>query len=219
MIAVQDVSKIYPVRGGAKRCVLDHVSLEVHRGQSLGIMGRNGSGKSTLIKIIGGAVPPTTGTVRREMTVSWPLGFVGGFQSTLSGADNIRFIARLYGVSSEELTAFVEDFAEIGEYIRMPVKTYSTGMCARLTFGISLALEFECYLIDEATAVGDVRFKEKCERALMDRREKGSLIMISHDRKTLRTYCDRGAILNDGRMTLYDDLDEAIETYESLFEQ
>jgi capsular polysaccharide transport system ATP-binding protein len=218
MISVQNVTKIYPVRGGIKRCVLDHVSLDVHRGQSVGIMGRNGSGKSTLIKIIGGAVPPTSGTVRREMTVSWPLGFVGGFQATLSGADNIRFIARLYGVSSEELTEFVEDFAEIGEYIRMPVKTYSTGMCARLTFGISLALEFECYLIDEATAVGDTRFKEKCERALMERREKGSLIMISHDTKTLRDYCDRGAILNDGRLTVYDDLDEAVEIYASMYQ-
>jgi capsular polysaccharide transport system ATP-binding protein len=190
----------------------------VQRGQSIGIMGRNGSGKSTLIKVIGGAIPPTSGTIRRDMTVSWPLGFVGGFQSSLSGADNIRFIARLYGVPWDTLTEFVEDFAEIGEYIRMPVRTYSTGMCARLTFGISLALEFDCYLIDEATAVGDARFQDKCERALMERRERGSLIMVSHSPKTLRDYCDMGAIIKDGRLTAYENIEEAIEIYEAMFQ-
>lgn len=217
MITLENISKTYSVRGAGKRRVLDKISLKIERGQSIGIMGRNGSGKSTLIKIIGGALPPTSGTIRRDMTVSWPLGFVGGFQYSLSGADNIRFIARLYGVKADELTAYVEDFAEIGNYIRMPVRTYSSGMCARLTFGISLALEFDCYLIDEATAVGDLRFQEKCERALAERREKGSLVMVSHDAETLRDYCDRGGIIMDGRLTMYDDVDEAIEAYEALY--
>jgi len=216
MITVRDVTKIYPMRGGGRRRVLDNVSFDVRLGQSIGILGRNGSGKSTLAKIIGGAIPPTSGTITREMSVSWPLGFVGGFQSSLTGADNVRFIARLYGVPAHILMDFVEDFAEIGDYIRMPVRTYSSGMCARLTFGISLALEFDCYLIDEATAVGDARFAEKCERALLRRREQGSLIMISHSAKVLRTYCDMGAVLSDGRLTVYDDLNEAIQIYEGI---
>ena len=216
MIALENITKVYPIRGGGRRTVLDRVSLSVTRGQSVGILGRNGSGKSTLIKIIGGAIPPTSGTVRRDAAVSWPLGFVGGFQSSLTGADNIRFIARLYGVPANTLIDFVEDFAELGEYMRMPVKTYSTGMAGRLMFGISLALEFDCYLIDEGTAAGDARFQEKCNRIMAERRKHGALIMVSHDVGTLRTYCDMGAVMHDGRLTVYDDLDEAISTYENL---
>ncbi len=213
---MRNVAKVYPMRGGGKRRVLDGVSFDIRRGQSIAILGRNGSGKSTLIKIIGGSIPPTSGTVKRSMSLSWPLGFVGGFQHSLTGADNVRFIARLYGVPPNALLDFVEDFAELGDYIRMPVKTYSSGMAARLTFGISLALEFDCYLIDEGTAAGDARFAEKCERALRQRRETGALIMVSHSPKLLREYCDKGAVLDQGRFTLYDDLEEAFVAYEAV---
>jgi capsular polysaccharide transport system ATP-binding protein len=216
VISLKDITKEYPMRGGGKRCVLQGVSFEVRRGQSIGVLGRNGSGKSTLIKIVGGAIPQTSGTIARGMSVSWPLGFVGGFQTSLTGADNVRFIARLYGVPAKVLQDFVDDFAELGDYMRMPVRTYSSGMCARLMFGISLALEFDCYLIDEATAVGDARFVEKCERIMAQRRQTGALIMVSHAAKTLRQYCDRGAILDQGRFTLYDDLEEAIRVYEDV---
>jgi ABC-type polysaccharide/polyol phosphate transport system ATPase subunit len=216
VISLKDITKEYPMRGGGKRTVLQGVSFEVRRGQSIGILGRNGSGKSTLIKIVGGAIPPTTGAIVRGMSVSWPLGFVGGFQTSLTGADNVRFIARLYGVPAGVLHEYVDDFAELGDYMRMPVRTYSSGMCARLMFGISLALEFDCYLIDEATAVGDARFVEKCDAAMARRRQTGALVMVSHSALVLRKYCDRGAILDKGHFTLYDDLEEAIRAYEGV---
>jgi capsular polysaccharide transport system ATP-binding protein len=218
MISFNNVTKVYPTREGGRRRVLDNVSFQIDRGQAIGIMGRNGSGKSTLVRLVSGVELPTSGQIQREMTVSWPLGFVGGFQVSLSGADNIRFIARIYGMDHKTLMDFVEDFAEIGEYLRMPVKTYSSGMRARLMFGISLALEFDCYLIDEGTAVGDIRFREKCERALADRRAQGSLVMVSHEPAVLREHCTCGAVLHDGRMTTYDDLDEAIAAYEETFQ-
>jgi capsular polysaccharide transport system ATP-binding protein len=218
MIAFQNVTKVYPTRDGGKRRVLDNVSFEINRGQSFGILGRNGSGKSTMIRLLGGVEQPDSGKVVRDMSVSWPLGFVGGFQTSLTGVDNIRFIARIYGMAFDNLLEFVEDFAEIGEYMRMPVRTYSSGMRARLMFGISLALEFDCYLIDEATAVGDARFREKCERALAARREDGALVMVSHEARVLRDHCNRGAFLHDGRLTVYDDLEMAIEAYEATYQ-
>lgn len=218
MIAFKEVSKVYPTRNGGRRRVLDNVSFEIQRGQAVGILGRNGSGKSTMIRMLGGLEEPTSGEIVRDMTVSWPLGFVGGFQASLSGADNIRFIARIYGMPHHDLQEFVEDFAELGEYMRMPVKTYSSGMCARLMFGISLALEFDCYLIDEGTAVGDVRFREKCERALAERRERGSLVLVSHEPATLREHCTCGGVLHDGRLTMYEDLEEAFAAYEASYQ-
>jgi capsular polysaccharide transport system ATP-binding protein len=218
MISFENVTKVYPTRAGGKRRVLDNVSFEIHRGQAIGIMGRNGSGKSTLVRLLGGIEHPTSGSIRRDMTVSWPLGFVGGFQVSLSGADNVRFIARIYGLDHQLLMDYVEDFAEIGEYMRMPVKTYSSGMRARLMFGISLAIEFDCYLIDEGIAVGDIRFREKSERILNERRARGSLVMVSHEPEVLRDHCTCGAVLHDGRLTAYDDLDEAIAAYHATFQ-
>ena len=218
MIALQDITKIYRTRDGNKRRVLDNVSFAVDRGQAIGILGRNGSGKSTLVRILGGIEEPTSGTVERQGSVSWPLGFVGGFQISLTGADNLRFIARIYGMPYKALMEFVEGFAEIGEYIRMPVKTYSSGMRARLMFGISLALEFDCYLIDEGISVGDARFREKCERALHERVARGSLVMVSHEAELLRTHCTSGGVLHDGRLTVYDGIDEAIEAYHATYQ-
>ena len=218
MIALRDITKVYRTRAGNKRLVLDNVSFAVERGQAIGILGRNGSGKSTLVRILGGIEEPTSGTVQRDMSVSWPLGFVGGFQISLTGADNLRFIARIYGMPYPALMEFVEGFAEIGEYMRMPVKTYSSGMRARLMFGISLALEFDCYLIDEGISVGDVRFREKCERELAQRLARGSLVMVSHEPDVLRTHCTHGAVLHDGRLTVYDDIDTAITAYHATYQ-
>jgi capsular polysaccharide transport system ATP-binding protein len=215
MIVFDNVTKQYPALDGVRR-VLSGASFTIERGQSIGIMGRNGAGKTTLTKLIGGVEYPTAGKIHRKMTVSWPLGLGGGFQSSLTGADNARFIGRLYGLEMDNLLEFVDDFAELGSYLRMPVRTYSSGMRARLAFGISLALEFDCYLVDEITAVGDSRFRQRCEQALFERRQRGSLVMVSHDPEVLRTHCEIGAILHDAQLTFYDDVDEAIAVYQAL---
>jgi capsular polysaccharide transport system ATP-binding protein len=215
MIVFDKVSKSYPTRNG-RRHVFTDLSFTIEPGSSLGIMGRNGAGKTTLTKLIGGVEFPTSGHIRRGMTISWPLGLNGGFQSSLSGADNARFIARLYGLSTSHLLERVDDFAELGSYLRMPVKTYSSGMRARLAFALSLALEFDCYLVDEITAVGDARFRQRCEQALFERREHGTLLMISHDAIALRRHCRSGAFLHDGKLTFYDDIEEVITAYDAI---
>lgn len=215
MIIVDEITKIHHTRAGERR-VLDRISFVVERGQAIGICGRNGAGKSTLVRLLTGVEYPTSGHVRREMSVSWPLGFGTGFQGSLTGADNTRFIARIYGVPMQRTLDYVNEFAELGEYFRMPVKTYSSGMRARLAFGISLAVNFDCYVVDEVTAVGDHRFTERCRAALADRRKNGSLIMVSHHPETLKAYCQMGAVLSEGRLTFYDTVDETIAAYNIL---
>ena len=214
MIVFDNVSKIYRTRAGEK-IVLDNQSFCIRPGESVGICGRNGAGKSTLTRLIAGLEYPTSGKVTRHFSVSWPLGFGGAFQGSLSGADNTRFIARVYGQSTDDVLAFVEDFAELGQYLRMPVKTYSSGMQARLAFAISLAVKFDCYLIDEITSVGDSRFRERCRIALEERRRHGTLVMISHDAHTLRDHCSSGAILSEGKLQFYDTIDETIAAYDT----
>jgi capsular polysaccharide transport system ATP-binding protein len=214
-IVLRKVNKVYRTRSGP-HVVLSDLDLTIRRGDSLGIMGRNGAGKSTLTRIITGVEAPTSGTVERTMKVSWPLGFFGAVQASLSGADNTRFIARIYGAPIEETLGTVEAFAELGRYFRMPVKTYSSGMVARLAFGLSLAIDFDCYVIDEITGVGDHRFAERCQKALVERRATGALIMISHDINTLKVYCDRGAILHAGELTFFDTIEETYEAYHAL---
>lgn len=209
MIRFDRVSKQYRVRGGA-RTVLEEASFTIARGQALGICGHNGAGKSTLLRLISGVERPTSGTVDRTMSVSWPLGHASSFQSSLTGADNVRFIARVYARDPEAVLAFVEEFAELGQYLRMPIRTYSAGMNARLAMAASLAVEFDCYLVDEITSAGDERFRERCRAALAQRRATGTLVMVSHDQGTLRDYCSTGAVLENGRLTFYDTIDEAI---------
>ena len=208
MIRFDDVSKTYHGRKFEKR-VFSGLSFTVNRGEAIGICGANGAGKSTLMRLISGVEQPTTGTVTRKMTTSWPIGYASCFQTSLTGADNSRFIARVYNRPEQELLDFVEDFAQLGPYFRQPVKTYSAGMAARLAFGVSLAIEFDCYLVDEITAAGDERFRARSEAALVARREKGTLIMISHDPHTLNAYCTRGAVLYGGSLIHFDDVNEA----------
>jgi capsular polysaccharide transport system ATP-binding protein len=212
MIIFDHVTKTYHGRNLVKR-VLDDVSLVIRPGEALGLCGANGAGKSTLLRLIAGVEHPTSGQVRRGMTASWPIGYTSCFQSSLTGADNARFIARIYRQPAEPLLAFVEEFAELGAYFHQPVKTYSAGMSARLAFAISLAIDFDCYLVDEVTGAGDERFRERCHQALSRRRRTGTLVMVSHHPDTLRQYCDRGAVLKDGRLTLYDTIHEAIEVH------
>lgn len=216
MILFENVTKVYHTRRGHKR-ILDDVSFTIGRGRSIGIVGRNGAGKSTLTRLISGIEFPTSGQIRRGMTVSWPIGFSGAFQSSLTGADNARFIARIYRKPVNYVLDMVDDFAGLGDYYRMPVKTYSSGMKARLAFAVSLAVEFDCYIIDEITAVGDSSFRSRCADALRLRRESGTLIMVSHDPNTLREYCDSGGLLQDGHLRFFDSIDETIEAYQGLF--
>lgn len=214
MIDLQHVSKEYPTRTGPVT-VLDRIDLTVRPGEKLGILGRNGSGKSTLIRLVGGAEHPTSGRIKREMTVSWPLAFGGAFQGSLTGLDNVRFICRVYGVDPSSRAPFIEDFSELGRYLREPVKTYSAGMRARLAFAISMAIEFDCYLIDEIIAVGDSRFHEKCNKELFEKRKDRAMILVSHQPEQIATYCDRAAVLHDGTLQRFDDVAHAYEFYQS----
>lgn len=215
MIVFEDVSKTYHIRKFEKQ-VFSHLSFTIKPGESLGICGANGAGKSTLMRLIAGIESPTTGRITRRMSTSWPIGYASCFQPALTGADNARFIARIYGQDEDMLCDYVEDFAQLGPYFHQPVYAYSAGMNARLAFGVSLAINFECYLIDEVTGAGDERFRQRCEEALMQRRETGSLVMISHDPNALLQYCDRGAVLYGGALTFFDTVAEATEVHHRL---
>lgn len=208
MIVADRVAKTYRTRTGPRR-VLDDVSFTLRMGERLGVLGRNGAGKSTLIRLVGGAEQPSSGRVTRGMSVSWPLAFGGAFQPQLTGVDNVRFISRLYAQDPDTNLAFVEDFAELGPYLREPVRSYSSGMRARLAFAISMIIEFDCFLIDEIAAVGDARFHERCNYELFDRRGDRAMMIISHDPGYLRDHCNRWAVLDAGRLTPFDDFDTA----------
>ncbi|NML92243.1 ABC transporter ATP-binding protein [Novosphingobium olei] len=212
MIELEDVVKDYKTNSGPVR-VLDRVNLRVHPGQQLGILGRNGAGKSTMIRLISGTELPTAGSVRRTMSVSWPLAFGGAFQGTLTGYDNLRFICRVYGVDPADCVDFVEDFSELGIYLREPIRSYSSGMRARLAFAISMTVDFDCYLIDEIIAVGDARFHAKCMVELFEKRADKAKIIVSHDPGYVRQHCHNAAVLSDGKLTYFDDLDPAFEHY------
>lgn len=215
MIAIQNLVKKYPTRHGLVT-VLDGIDLQIAPGEKLGILGRNGSGKSTLIRLISGAEQPTAGTIRREMKVSWPLAFAGGFQGSLTGLDNLRFICRIYGASIEDKIDFVQEFSELGRYMREPVKTYSSGMRARLAFALSMAIEFDCFLIDEVITVGDARFHEKCQRELFERRGDRAMIMVSHENHIIKEHCQRACVLHKGQLQQFEDIVEAYRVYSAL---
>lgn len=215
MIRFDHVSKTYHLRKFEKRVFAD-LNFTIRKGDSIGICGANGAGKSTLMRLISGVEQPSSGKITRAMTTSWPIGYANAFQSSLTGADNARFISRIYNRPERELLDFVESFAQLGPYLHQPVSTYSAGMNARLAFGISLAIEFECYLVDEVTAAGDERFRRRSEEALISRRDNATLVMISHDPGTLKAYCRRGAVLYGGALVQYDTIDEACEVHHRL---
>lgn len=213
MIVLESVTKTYNTRQGA-RVVLDAVDLKIHPGEKLGILGRNGSGKSTIIRLISGAEQPTSGTITRSMSVSWPLAFSGGFQGSLTGLDNLRFICRIYNVPVEEKIAFVQEFSELGRYLREPIKTYSSGMRARLAFAISMAVEFDCFLIDEITAVGDSRFHEKCHIELFKKRRDRAMIVVSHQVDFIQNHCERAVVLLAGKLYSFEHVNDALSFYQ-----
>jgi capsular polysaccharide transport system ATP-binding protein len=214
MIRLQDVHKSYKTPFGVKD-VLRGVDITFAPGEKVGILGRNGAGKTTLLRVIAGVEHPNSGRIDRRMSVSWPLGFAGAMHYSISGADNARFIARIYDKPIRQTVEFVEDFADLGTYFRMPVGTYSSGMIMRLGFALSLAVQFDCYLVDEAIAVGDSKFAERARIALADLKARSALLLVSHQAATVRAFCKTAAILQDGRLTRYDDLDEAIAAYQA----
>ena len=214
MILLEGVSKQYETRQG-KRTILNNISLKIERGQKVGILGRNGAGKSTLIRLLSGAELPTSGHIQRDMSVSWPLAFAGAFQGSLTGLDNLRFICRVYNVPIDPILPFVKEFSELGLYLYEPTKSYSSGMNARLAFAISMAIEFDCYLIDEVMAVGDNRFQERCAYELFERRAERAKIIVSHHPETIKAHCEKIFVLNAGNITQFDDVDSAYEYYNS----
>jgi len=218
MIRLENVSKVYHTAQGPREIFRD-VNLTVEKGEHVGILGRNGAGKSTLVRLISGAERPTSGRIVRDMSISWPIAFSGGFHQRLSGKDNLRFICRVYGVDFRPRLEFVERFSELGPYINEPVGVYSSGMRAKLAFAISMVVDFDCYLIDEVMAVGDERFREKCELELFQRRRDRAMIIISHSSRYLKQHCNRFVILEDGRLEEYEDADTARMAYKRLIKR
>ncbi len=212
MIRLENATKIVQSKG-IRKPILDGVSLTIPRGQSIGLLGRNGAGKSTLLRLISGTLALDSGRIIRHGLVSWPLGFQGSFQPSLTGEQNVRFVARIYGVDTEELIEYVQDFAELGAFFRAPVGTYSSGMKARLAFGISMGVKFDYYLVDEITAVGDTNFKKKCKIVFETRLHDSDVIMVSHSTATIREYCDCGIVLERGKLTFYDSVKDAIAVH------
>lgn len=215
MIELRGVTKVY-TGTRVPLVVLNSIDAHFPARESIGILGKNGAGKSTLLRLLGGAELPDAGRVIRRGRISWPIGFAGGFQASLSGAENCRFVARIYHANIDRVIAFTREFADIGEHFDRPIRTYSSGMRARLGFGLSMAIDFDVYLVDEVTAVGDTRFQEKCRAAFEERRARSSLIMVSHDIETLKKHCTRCAVVHGGKLHFFDTVDEANAMYESV---
>jgi capsular polysaccharide transport system ATP-binding protein len=219
MLVVHGLTKQYAAHGKVRTLFRD-LSFTVPRDGRLALLGRNGQGKSTLIKILGGVLDATAGDVRWSMSSSWPLGFGGAFQGAITGMDNIRFLARIYRREPIGLLHRVEAFAELGEAaLKMPVKYYSSGMRARLAFGLSLAIEFDCYLIDEVIAVGDALFRRKCEEELFGKRANRAYIIASHDLEFIRNSCTTAIVIESGRAKFFSDIGIALDVYHGIWEE
>lgn len=216
MIELRNVRKTYRTRNG-RRVVLRDASIRFCKGRSVGILGLNGSGKSTLVRLLAGVELPDSGAIIRNARVSFPLGFSGTFDPFLTGRENALFLARLYRLEWKPYVAFIKEFAELGRFFDEPVKIYSSGMRARLAFATSIAANFDVYLVDEVTAVGDARFRERCAEIFTQRRRQSDVIMVSHSIGTIKRYCDAGAVLFNGHLQPYEDIDEAIYVYKSLW--
>ncbi|WP_299694776.1 ABC transporter ATP-binding protein [uncultured Tateyamaria sp.] len=212
MIRFENLTKSFWVRG-QRKVVIDNLNTTLPTGRSLGLFGLNGAGKTTLMQIIAGTMHADSGRVVSDGSISWPVGFAGSFHPDLTGAQNVRFIARIYGVDTEALVAFVEDFAELGPHFNAPVRTYSSGMKSRLTFGTSMGVQFDTYLIDEVTAVGDAAFRKKSQNLFLSRMERSSAILVSHEMGQMRNFCDAGIVLHQGKLSYLDDINDAIEVH------
>ncbi len=212
MIEFWNVSKEYRSKR-ARRIILDKYSGEFPRGRNIGLLGRNGVGKSTLIRMIAGAEYPDSGRIRRNVRISFPLGMVG-FKATLTGRENCRFVARIYGLDVRAVERFVADFCELGKYFDMPVATYSSGMRSKLTFAISMAADFECYLLDEVLSVSDIALRARAQALFDEKRKDASMILVSHSPGEISRLCDMGAIMANGTLRMFEDVNEAVAEYE-----
>ncbi|GLK65195.1 ATP-binding cassette domain-containing protein [Paracoccus kondratievae] len=215
MIWLENLTKIYRLKGRETQ-VADNINAVFPTGASVALLGRNGAGKSTLLRMIAGTVAPTSGRVLSDGTISWPVGFAGSFHGELTGAQNVRFVARIYGVDTDELVDYVEDFAELGAHYHQPFASYSSGMRSRLAMGTSMGIHFDTYLVDEVTSVGDANFRAKSQRVFADRMASSSAIVVSHSMPMIRKMCNMGAVLDRGKLTVFDDLEKAIAKHEEI---
>ncbi|SOB60066.1 Capsule polysaccharide export ATP-binding protein CtrD [Pseudodesulfovibrio profundus] len=215
MIEAIRLTKKYKTKG-QDNVVIDDVSFSLPMGTNVGFLGRNGAGKSTLLRLLSGVEKPTRGVVRKEGTISWPIGFSGGFQGSMSGYDNVRFVCRIYGAVFEDVIDFILSFSELGEYLYMPIASYSSGMRAKLAFGLSMAIDFNYYLIDEVTAVGDASFKKKSTAEFNKRKEHSTLVVVSHNAQTIKRMCDKVIVLDQGKLIEFDSVGEGIKYYSAL---
>ena len=213
MIRLENVAKWFWTRQG-KHVIVDHLNATFPTGVSVALLGRNGAGKSTLLKIISGTIRPTTGRVLSSGSISYPVGFQGSFHPDLTGVQNTRFVARLYGVDSDQLVDFVADFADLGPHFRMPLRTYSAGMKSRLSFGVSMGIPFDTYLVDEVTSVGDGAFRHKSVQVFDKRMENAGAIVVTHSPPMVKRLCQMAAVLERGKLHFYDDLDAALAHHE-----
>ncbi|VDS10788.1 Polysialic acid transport ATP-binding protein KpsT [Paracoccus haematequi] len=215
MIRLENLTKIYRLKG-RRTVVADNLNAVFPTGSSVALLGRNGAGKSTLLKMIAGTVSPTRGRVLSSGTISWPVGFAGSFHGELTGAQNVRFVARIYGVDTDELVDYVADFAELGHHYHQPFMSYSSGMRSRLAMGTSMGIHFDTYLVDEVTSVGDADFRAKSQRVFQDRMSKSSAVVVSHSMPMVRQMCTMGAVLEHGHLSVYDNLEDAIAHHEAI---
>jgi len=215
MIEFRDISKGFWVKG-AYYPVIRNLNLTLPSGRSLALLGRNGAGKSTLLNMVSGTMRPDTGEIISDGSISFTVGYAGSFHGDMTGVQNTRFVARVYGVDTDELVEFVEDFADIGKHFHMPVRTYSSGMKSRLAFGVSMGIKFDTYLIDEATATGDKRFRVKSKNVFRERVKEASAIMVSHSMADIRAFCDAGLVLHEGQIEVFDDVEDAIARHEEI---
>lgn len=211
MIEVKNLTKSFFYQG-KKTTIFKDLSFRIETGESVAILGANGAGKSTLLRILGGIDLPDSGSIKTDRSISWPVGLVGGFQGSLTGRENVTFVSRIYAdkASIDEKVRYVEDFAELGVYFDRPFKTYSSGMRSRVTFGLSMAFDFDVYLIDEVTAAGDQRFREKSKQILLERKETSDFLMVDHNLWGLKMHCDRALLLEGGKIESFSNLDEAV---------
>jgi len=218
MIQLDHVSKRFR-RDGVTKHILHDVSFGLPPGRNIAILGRNGAGKSTLMRLIAGTLKPDRGQILRHRRISWPMGFAGSFHPALTGAQNTRFVARIYGRDSALLENYVRGFAELGAFYHLPVSTYSSGMKARLAFALSMGVDFQVYLVDEVIGVGDTAFRRKCANAFRYRMDRARVLMISHSAATLRQFCDSGLVIEAGRLTFFNTVEAAIEAHENNLAQ
>lgn len=215
MIRVQNLWKTYRF-GSSSKIICRNVNLDFPSGVSVGLLGRNGAGKSTLLRLLAGVESPDSGMINSDGAISWPVGFAGSFHPELTGAQNVMFVGRVYGADTDDLLDFVNEFADLGAHFHAPFRTYSAGMRSRLAFGLSMGIKFDTYLIDEVTSVGDAAFKARSAEMLENRLETSGAIIVSHDMQLIRRLCQKGVVVAEGNMRMFDSIEEAIQNHEAV---